>query len=175
VRTPEPTREEVQDEYEIVWKNLAGRSIESLVDMPLMTDPEIHAAMRVLSFLTGPALYTDINLYYLTFCKMVLSLMYGTSDASTFGYGGFGVILCLPFQRYGDGYRFAKLARDLVEKYGSGENLRSAWTSSVKENTGTPPKLSSASNNSSAISGARLRTFLPSATPTLTNGALKLS
>ena len=114
-----PTREEVQDEYEIVWKNLAGRSIESLIDMPLMTNPEMHAAMRVLSFLTGPALYTDINLYHLAFCKMVnLSLMYGTSDASTFGYAGFGVILCLPFQRYGDGYRFAKLARDLVEKYG---------------------------------------------------------
>ena len=114
-----PTREEVQDEYEIVWRNLAGRSIESLVDMPLMTNPEMHAAMGVLSFLTGPALYTDINLYYLHFCKMVnLSLTYGTSDACTFGYAGFGVILCLPFQRYSDGYRFAKLARDLVEKYG---------------------------------------------------------
>jgi PAS domain S-box-containing protein len=114
-----PTPEEVQEEYEIVWRNLAGRSIESLVDMPLMTNSEIHAVMRVLAFLTGPALYTDINLYYLHFCKMVnLSLTYGTSDASTFGYVGFGVILCLPFQRYNDGYRFAKLACDLVEKYG---------------------------------------------------------
>src|SRR6516165_4406817 len=103
----------------MVWRNLAGRSIESLIDMPLMTNSEMHAAMRVLSFLTGPALYTDTNLYHLHFCKMVnLSLTYGTSDACTFGYAGFGVILCLPFQRYSDGYRFAKLARDLVEKYG---------------------------------------------------------
>ncbi|MBV8137759.1 MAG: histidine kinase, partial [Deltaproteobacteria bacterium] len=116
-----PTREEVRQEFEIVWRNLAGRSIESLVDLPLMTNPEMLAAMRVLSSLTGPALYTDINLYHLHFCKMVnLSLAYGTSDASTFGYAGFGVILCLPFQRYGDGYRFAKLACDLVEKYGFG-------------------------------------------------------
>jgi predicted ATPase len=113
-----PTRAEVQSEYEMVWRNLAGRSIESLIDVPLMTNPEMHAAMRVLAFLTGPALYTDINLYYLHFCKMVnLSLAYGTSDASTFGYAGFGVILCLPFQRYTDGHRFAKLARDLVDKY----------------------------------------------------------
>jgi PAS domain S-box-containing protein len=116
-----PTREEVQEEFEIVWRNLDGRSIENLVDLPLMTNPEMHAAMRVLSSLTGPALYTDINLYHLHFCKMVnLSLTYGTSDASTFGYAGFGVILCLPFQRYGDGYRFAKLACDLVDKYGFG-------------------------------------------------------
>ena len=36
-----------------------------------MTDLEMRAAMRVLGFLTGPALYTDIHLYHLHFCKMV--------------------------------------------------------------------------------------------------------
>jgi predicted ATPase len=114
-----PTRGEVQAEYESVWRSLKEQSIESLVDLPLMTDPDMHAAMRVLAFLTAPALYTDINLYHLHFCKMVnLSLRYGISDASTFGYAGFGVILCLPFRRYSEGYRFAKLACDLVEKHG---------------------------------------------------------
>jgi PAS domain S-box-containing protein len=114
-----PSREEVQAEYEAVWRNLAEQSIESLVDLPLMNDPEMRAAMRVLAFLTGPALYTDINLYHLHFCKMVnLSLKHGTGDASTFGYAGFGVILCVPFQRYAEGYRFGKLACDLVDKHG---------------------------------------------------------
>jgi PAS domain S-box-containing protein len=114
-----PTPEEVQAEYEIVWRNLKEQSIESLIDLPLMTDLEMHAAMRVLAFLTGPALYTDINLYHLHFCKMVnLSLRYGISDAATFGYAGFGVILCVPFRRYTEGYRFGKLACDLVEKHG---------------------------------------------------------
>ena len=46
-----PTREEVQAEYETVWRNLEGRSIESLIDLPLMTDPELQAAMQVLSTL----------------------------------------------------------------------------------------------------------------------------
>src|SRR5258708_1811391 len=114
-----PTREDVPAEYEIVWRNLKDRAIESLVGLPLITDPEMHAAMRVLGFLTGPALYTDINLYHLHFCTMVnLSLKHGISDAATFGYAGFGVILCEPFQRYADGYRFAKLACDLVERHG---------------------------------------------------------
>ncbi len=114
-----PTREEVQAEYEIFWRNLKEQSIESLVDLPLMSDPEMKAATRVLAFLTGPALYTDINLYHLHFCKMVnLSLRYGISGATTFGYAGFGVILCLPFQRYAEGYRFGKLACDLVDKHG---------------------------------------------------------
>jgi PAS domain S-box-containing protein len=114
-----PAREEVQADYEMVWRNLNGQSVESLIDLPLMTDPEMHAAMRVLAALTGSSLYTDINLYHLHFCEMVnLSLRYGISDASTFGYAGFGAILCVPFQRYIEGYRFGKLACDLVEKHG---------------------------------------------------------
>ena len=39
----------------MVWRNLDGRSIESLIDLPLMTDPELQAAMQVLSVLAGPA------------------------------------------------------------------------------------------------------------------------
>ena len=92
--------------------------MEVSIDLPIMTDQEMQAAMRVLAFLTGPALYTDLNLYHLHFCKMVnLSLRYGISDASTFGYAGFGVILCVPFQRYAEGHRFAKLACDLVDRH----------------------------------------------------------
>ena len=46
-----PTQEQVQAEYEAVWQILDGRSIESLIDLPLMTDPELLAAMQVLSAL----------------------------------------------------------------------------------------------------------------------------
>src|SRR5713101_6469490 len=44
-----PTWEQVQAEYETVWQTLNGRPIESLIDLPLMTDPEVQAAMQVLS------------------------------------------------------------------------------------------------------------------------------
>jgi PAS domain S-box-containing protein len=114
-----PPRGDVDAEYEKVWSSLKEQSVEGLIDLPLMTDRDVRAAMRVLASLTGPSLYTDINLYHLHFCKMVnLSLRYGISDASTFGLVGFGAILCQPFRRYNDGYRFAKLACDLVEKHG---------------------------------------------------------
>jgi predicted ATPase len=39
-----PTWEQVESEYDAVWQNLAGRPIESLIDLPLMTDPELQAA-----------------------------------------------------------------------------------------------------------------------------------
>ena len=51
-----PTEEQVQAEYEAVWQTLDGRPIESLIDLPLMTDPELQAAMQVLSVVTAPPL-----------------------------------------------------------------------------------------------------------------------
>lgn len=113
-----PTRQEVETEYNAFWASLAQRPIEDLINLPLTTDPEIRAAMRVLVFLIGPALYTDINLYHLVYSKIVnLSLKHGICDACTFGFGGFGVILCEPFRRYPEAYRLAKIACDLVEKH----------------------------------------------------------
>jgi PAS domain S-box-containing protein len=116
---PHPAREEVEAEYEKVWSGMGGRAIESLIDLPLMTDPEMQAAMRVLSVLFAPAYYTDINLVCLHLCHMVnITLRCGTTDASTHAYALFGVILGPMFHRYSDGCRFGRLACDLVEKHG---------------------------------------------------------
>jgi PAS domain S-box-containing protein len=113
-----PTHAQVQSEYEEVWQNLAGRSIASLLELPRMNDPEMHAAMNVLSALFVPALSTDNNLLRLLFCRMVnVSLKYGTTDASTYGYAWFGLLLGPVFHRYKDAYQFGQLAVDLVEKY----------------------------------------------------------
>jgi predicted ATPase len=40
----QPTWEQVQAEYETVWHTLSGSPIESLIDLPLMSDPELQAA-----------------------------------------------------------------------------------------------------------------------------------
>ncbi len=114
-----PTWEQVQAEYEMVWRNLDGRPIEHLIDVPLMTDPEMQAAMRLLSALHDAAYLTDLHLYYFRVCRMVnVGIQHGTSGASTHGLASFGMILGPVFHRYSEGYRFTKLACDLVEKHG---------------------------------------------------------
>jgi PAS domain S-box-containing protein len=114
-----PTWEQVQTEYEAVWRNLNGRPIESLIGLPLMTDPELQAAMRLLSVLSFAANFTDFNLYCLHLCRMVnVSAQHGTCGAAAHAYGWFGCILGPAFNRYREGYRFAQLACDLVEKHG---------------------------------------------------------
>jgi predicted ATPase/signal transduction histidine kinase len=115
-----PTLEQVQAEYETVWQTLNGRLTEDLIDLPMITDPELQAAMQVLSVLTPPAYFTDFHLFCLLVCRMVkVSMQHGMSGASTLGYALLGVFILGPvFHRYGEGYRFAKLACDLVEKHG---------------------------------------------------------
>jgi predicted ATPase/signal transduction histidine kinase len=114
-----PTWEQVQVEYEMVWQTLNGGPIESLIDQPLMTDPELQAAMQVLSVLTAPAYFTDFRLWCLQVCRMVkISMRHGVSGASAHAYSRFGFMLGPVFHRYRDADRFAKLACDLVEKHG---------------------------------------------------------
>ncbi len=114
----QPTREEVQTEYEKVWISLGERSIESLIDLPLMTNPEMHALMGVLTVLIHAVYLVDTDLTQLLVCHMVgISLKYGTTDSSAFGYVALGVFMGPVFHRYKDADRFAKLAVQLVEKY----------------------------------------------------------
>ena len=78
-----PTQEQVQAEYETVWQILNGRPIESLIDLPLMIDPELLAAMQVFSYLYAPAYFTDFRLCCLDACRMVkVSMQHGASGAS---------------------------------------------------------------------------------------------
>ncbi|MGD8836274.1 MAG: serine/threonine-protein kinase PknK, partial [Desulfobacteraceae bacterium] len=114
-----PSPEQVQAEYDTMWRTLAGRPIESLIDLPLMTDPELLAAMQVLSVLLGPAYFTDIQLHRLHLCRMVnLSIRHGICGPSAHGCGFLGFILGPAFHRYDEAYRFGKLACDIAEKHG---------------------------------------------------------
>ena len=114
-----PTIEQVRAEYETVWQTLDGRPIESLIDLPLMADPKIQAAMQVLSVLAGPATFTDFQLFCMLACRMVnVSLQHGMSGASAYGYACLGSVLGPNFHRCREGYVLGRLACDLVEKHG---------------------------------------------------------
>jgi predicted ATPase len=115
----QPIWEQVQSEYETVWQTLHGRPIEDLIDLPLMTDPELQAVTDVLSAMLPPSYFTDFNLYGLLVCRIVnLSMQHGTNGASANAFGYFGSVLGPVFNRYREGGSFTRLAFDLVEKHG---------------------------------------------------------
>jgi signal transduction histidine kinase len=114
-----PTEVEVRVEYERIWSLLGDRAIETLVDLPLMHDPEAFATMGVLTRIFIPAMYTDNNLVALAVCRAAnLSLEHGNSDAAPANYEALGIIAIARFRHYDEAYRFGKMACDLVEGRG---------------------------------------------------------
>ena len=117
--SPHPTKDDVRREYERIWLQVGSHSIEELVDLPLMNDPESCATLDVLTEVVTPALFTDENLLSLVICRMTnLSLEHGNSDGSCFAYVWLGMILGPHFGDYRAGFRFGRLGYDLVEKRG---------------------------------------------------------
>src|SRR5947208_3228816 len=83
-----------------------------------MSDPDRSATMDVLTVLTSPALFTDLNLFRLVVGRMAtLSLEHGNSDGSCLAYAWLGGVLGTYFGDYQAGFRFGKLGLNLVEKH----------------------------------------------------------
>src|SRR6202044_2160441 len=117
--SPHPTEAEARREYERIWSQLGSRSIESLIELPLMSDPASLATLDVLTKIGPSAFYTDANLLALVTCRAVnLSLERGHCDASCAAYAFLGMIAGPYFGDYQAAYCFGRLGYDLVEERG---------------------------------------------------------
>src|SRR6185503_17778665 len=68
-----PGREQVERAAREVLEELRDRSIEALIDLPRMIDPDTKAVMAVLSAALAAAYCADTSLLDLTVCHMVRS------------------------------------------------------------------------------------------------------
>jgi len=113
------TEEDVQREYARLWQRLGSDPIEALLDLPLMSDPDRRASMDVLTVLTTPALFTNLNFFRLVVFRMAaFSLEHGNTDGSCLAYVWLGGILGRYFGDYRAGLRFGELGLDLVDNRG---------------------------------------------------------
>ncbi|WNG47057.1 AAA family ATPase [Archangium minus] len=118
--SPNPAWEEVMAANEEVWRLLGERPIESLIELPSLSDPDLKAVMSVLAALSLPAFYAGNNsLFVLHICRMVaLSIRHGSSEASAHAYAWYGFVSSTAFRRYREGHIFSKLASELAERQG---------------------------------------------------------
>ncbi|WP_224031113.1 trifunctional serine/threonine-protein kinase/ATP-binding protein/sensor histidine kinase [Paraburkholderia caribensis] len=113
-----PTDDEASREFERIWTLMGTRQIEELVDLPLITDPDLLEVLDVLTEAVLTVQFTDENLHALVLCRIVgLSLQHGNSDASSFAFVTLGMIAGLQFGNYEAGFQLGKLGYDLVEKH----------------------------------------------------------
>jgi PAS domain S-box-containing protein len=114
-----PTRDDVMVEFNRIWSLLGVRQIEDLIDLPLITDPDLLDTLDVFTEIMTPSQVFDDNLSSLVMCRMVtFSLEHGNCDASCFAYVWFAMFGGPRFNHYKESFRFGQLGFDLVEKRG---------------------------------------------------------
>ncbi|MBF0552525.1 MAG: serine/threonine-protein kinase PknK, partial [Deltaproteobacteria bacterium] len=96
---------------------LAGKNIEDLVDLPLMADPHALAALRIMTSISVAAYTAAPMLYPLSVLKrLALSVKYGNSPLACDVYNGYGLFLCGVIGDIDGGYRFGRLAVNLLKR-----------------------------------------------------------
>ena len=114
-----PSKDEVDQEVQRFWQQLGERSIEDLIDLPLLSDPGWRATIDVLTALLPAALFSDENQHWLVIAHIAnLSLEHGNSDGGCVGYVYLAMMLGGRFGDYRTAFRFGQLGYDLMERRG---------------------------------------------------------
>jgi len=96
---------------------LTGKKIEDLINLPVMTNSRKLATMRVLSSMFSATFIVEPVLLPLIVCQQVnLSINYGNSAFSAFGYANYGAILQRIVRDIESGDRFGQLALNLSDR-----------------------------------------------------------
>jgi PAS domain S-box-containing protein len=124
VNLPEnPNQLDIQRTLEETAALYVGREIEELINLPPMTEPEPQAAIHIMSSIVVAAYASAPELMLLLVISQAnLSIKYGHYICSLFGYVGYGGVLCGVFQEIESGYKFGKLALNLVKRLNAVES-----------------------------------------------------
>ncbi|MEK8128541.1 AAA family ATPase [Paenibacillus filicis] len=108
----------------IIWELLKSqlrkgtRSVDDLLDIPVMTDADHSAVMRLLLHLIAPAYYLNSELYiYLMLRMFSYSLLNGHTEASALAYSTYGVIMSSLLGRLQSGHDYGMLGVKLSDTF----------------------------------------------------------
>ncbi|HEY9845510.1 MAG TPA: hypothetical protein V6D03_04870, partial [Candidatus Caenarcaniphilales bacterium] len=118
ISSPEkPNQLDIHLELDAITSLFGENSIEDLIFLPEMTEPDKLAAMRILSSITIAAYLAAPDLMPLLVSRQVnLSIQYGNAFVSPFAYANFGLILCGMGGNIESGYQFGQLALGLLSR-----------------------------------------------------------
>ncbi|PTL84005.1 trifunctional serine/threonine-protein kinase/ATP-binding protein/sensor histidine kinase [Vitiosangium sp. GDMCC 1.1324] len=113
-----PSWEEAVAAHEEAWAMLGDRPIESLLEQPLMTDPDMKVSAHALFKLFGVVSSSNPHLLVILLSRFVcLILRHGFVDIAALGYCWFGVMTSTRFKRYREGHAFGRLGLALLERH----------------------------------------------------------
>ncbi|MHC5738204.1 trifunctional serine/threonine-protein kinase/ATP-binding protein/sensor histidine kinase [Nostoc sp.] len=129
IELPEqPTPEDINRGLQETQLALDGKSIEGLLELKLMTEADKLAAMNILTNIAAAAYLVIPELYPLILFKQVnLSLNYGNTANSLYGYSSYGLILGGIVGDIDSGYQFGQLSLKLLDKLNAKEFIAKTY------------------------------------------------
>ena len=109
----------LDDEIETIQKLLGQRSIASLIELPVMTDPEIRMVMNLLmtiwssAYISGNQMLTRL----ISAVMVRLSLVHGNCEESAYGYATHTITAGPVREDYEAAYQFGLLALAVNERF----------------------------------------------------------
>ncbi|MEM9539170.1 MAG: AAA family ATPase [Cyanobacteria bacterium P01_E01_bin.42] len=112
-----PTEEDVRQGIAEVRQLMGDRDIESLVNLPRMSDARYSAIVQIANGIMPAVFLSCPSLFPLLVCATIqLSLEYGNAPASAYSYSCYGLIACKLLQEVDTGVRFGRLGLQVVSK-----------------------------------------------------------
>lgn len=113
-----PSKSDVMQAVQETQSVLANYSASNLLEMPVMTDKGKLVAMRILASTLMNSYILNPNLSSLSILEQVnISLNYGNSIDSSFGYACYAMTLFSTMEDIEQGYKYGKLALDLLSHF----------------------------------------------------------
>ncbi len=112
-----PTKNDIQQAVLEVENLIGERDIGDLVNLPRMTDQEKIAIVKIINSVIPSAYVSGSPLFPLLAALSVkLSIQYGNTSASAFGYVIYGMFACNFLQDIETGVKFGQLALEVASK-----------------------------------------------------------
>ena len=114
-----PDNIEVEQAFNILQYKLANQTFDTLLQLSEMTEPKWLAVIKILQTAIPTVYQVNAELFQIMVFKLIdLSLEYGNTSFSSFGYACYGLLLCAR-EKVEVGYQFGHLASTLAEKFGA--------------------------------------------------------
>ncbi len=114
----QPSFGDIQNGLGELFTLLNSQSIAALSELPIMSDANSKAAMRILNNAITPAYQSaPLLLPLVVFAEIKLSLKYGNIDESAYAYACYGLILCGIVGDIETGHQFGQLALKILAQF----------------------------------------------------------
>ena len=115
---PAPTGQDVVQTLHHVQALLADRTVESLAELPAMTDPAVRTIVRMINTLAVPTYNVSPELFLcMSFRQIELIVHNGSGPDAAVPYSTYALALCAIAEQYADGDAFGRLAFAEAERF----------------------------------------------------------